>query len=211
MSDEYTFSPSGIYYAPPDGEYDEYVTYIQQLPSNQKPEVFGLHANANITKDELEASRLLQATMSTQGSQSGGSGGDAGKGVVKSVAENILSKITGPFDTAAVSAKYPIMYEESMNTVLTQELIRYNRLIKVRLTHEPGCVREDLLVWLWELDMQEAMCVGLQVWLAISCSSKTAFAGHSALVPVLDTCCFNCDAYDFSDTSFAPCSAEVTI
>ena len=30
-----------------------------------------------------------------------------------------------------VLAKYPVMYSESMNTVLRQELIRYNRLIQV--------------------------------------------------------------------------------
>lgn len=33
-----------------------------------------------------------------------------------------------------MAAKYPIVYEESMNTVLTQELIRYNRLIRVVLS-----------------------------------------------------------------------------
>ena len=30
-----------------------------------------------------------------------------------------------------VIRKYPVIYTESMNTVLRQELIRYNRLIKV--------------------------------------------------------------------------------
>ena len=31
------------------------------------------------------------------------------------------------FDTYTIGKKFPIVYEESMNTVLKQELIRYNR------------------------------------------------------------------------------------
>lgn len=33
------------------------------------------------------------------------------------------------FDVAKISVKYPTNYNESMNTVLTQELKRYNILI----------------------------------------------------------------------------------
>merc|ERR1719464_312826 len=36
-----------------------------------------------------------------------------------------------PFNLAAVSAQYPTMYEESMNTVLIQELTRFNKLNNV--------------------------------------------------------------------------------
>ena len=47
------------------------------------------------------------------------------------VAGDILKKISEPFDLEQAQAKYPVLYEESMNTVLCQELIRYNRLIRV--------------------------------------------------------------------------------
>lgn len=43
----------------------------------------------------------------------------------------MLAEVPLPFDVAAAEAKYPISYEQSMNTVLTQELDRFNGLIKV--------------------------------------------------------------------------------
>ena len=53
--DSYKFSESGIYYAPKDGETQStYIDYIRSLPMNPKPEVYGLHDNADITKDNQE-------------------------------------------------------------------------------------------------------------------------------------------------------------
>ena len=50
LTDGYKFSDSGDYFSPPEGEYDTYVEYIQSLPLSQTPDLFGLHANADITK-----------------------------------------------------------------------------------------------------------------------------------------------------------------
>ena len=48
------FSSSPLYYAPPHGEFHSYVEYIRSLPMIPHPEVFGLHENADITKDNQE-------------------------------------------------------------------------------------------------------------------------------------------------------------
>ena len=45
--------------------------------------------------------------------------------VMEETARNILSQCPEVFDEEAVSKKYPVMYEQSMNTVLIQEAIRY--------------------------------------------------------------------------------------
>merc|ERR1712196_188344 len=44
---------------------------------------------------------------------------------------NALARIPDVFDIDLVEKRYPTLYEESMNTVLKQECIRYNRLLAV--------------------------------------------------------------------------------
>lgn len=46
---------------------------------------------------------------------------------MEELAEDILSKLPADFDTQMVMDKYPVVYEESMNMVLRQEIIRFNR------------------------------------------------------------------------------------
>lgn len=51
LNDSYRYQPGNqIYYAPPDGKVEVYQQYINQLPLVDPPEIFGLHANANIAQ-----------------------------------------------------------------------------------------------------------------------------------------------------------------
>ena len=67
----YKFSESGKYFAPKDGEYDSYLEYIKKLPILAKPEVFNMHSNADITKDQKETNMLFDSILLTQGTVSG--------------------------------------------------------------------------------------------------------------------------------------------
>lgn len=50
---------------------------------------------------------------------------------MKEISEDILHKIPPNFDMDHASKKHPIKPEDSMNTVLRQELLRYNKLNSV--------------------------------------------------------------------------------
>jgi dynein heavy chain len=104
------------------------------LPLQEDPEVFGLHENANITMDLQKTQALLDALLSTQ-HRSGGSGGGGGSAakpvddVIYDTAADILAKLPQEFDLETARRRYPVLYEESMNTVLCQELVRANALL----------------------------------------------------------------------------------
>ena len=131
LEDGYTFSTSGIYYAPEDGPHEAYTEYIKQLPLNAAPEAFGLHANADITKERQETDLMLDSMLSTVGSSSSSGGGQSREDILSELATSISEKVPQAFDLEFVNYKYPVDYYESMNTVLCQELVRFNRLIVV--------------------------------------------------------------------------------
>jgi dynein heavy chain, axonemal len=66
MSDAYKLSKLPFYYAPPDGTYEQAMSYIAQLPLDEDPEVFGLHSNANITYETNLVNAFIDAIASVQ-------------------------------------------------------------------------------------------------------------------------------------------------
>ena len=126
----YPYSESGIYYCPKPGPKSTYTDYIKKLPTTTGPEVFGLHDNAEIITAQNEARLLLETLLLMQPRTSSGSG----KTMEQSVSETleIIEKNTPPvFDYEAIKNKFPTDYNESMNTVLIQEVIRYNVLLNL--------------------------------------------------------------------------------
>lgn len=54
--------------------FQSYIEYLRNLPITAHPEVFGLHENADITKDNQETSQLFEGVLLTLPRQSGESG-----------------------------------------------------------------------------------------------------------------------------------------
>uniref|UniRef100_A0A6I8N290 Dynein axonemal heavy chain 1 n=1 Tax=Ornithorhynchus anatinus TaxID=9258 RepID=A0A6I8N290_ORNAN len=109
-----------------------YIQYIKSLPLNDMPEIFGLHDNANITFAQNETFALLNSIIQLQ-PKSASNGGRNHEEIAGEVAEGILQKIPPPINLRMVMKRYPVLYEESMNTVLVQEVIRFNRLLEVMM------------------------------------------------------------------------------
>uniref|UniRef100_A0A8D1JV51 Dynein axonemal heavy chain 12 n=1 Tax=Sus scrofa TaxID=9823 RepID=A0A8D1JV51_PIG len=126
----YKFSPSGNYFAPPKGTYNDYIEFIKKLPFIQHPEIFGLHENVDISKDLQQTKILFESLLLTQGGiKQTGSSGSADQ-ILLQITKDILNKLPNDFDIESALLKYPVRYEESMNTVLVQEMERFNNLIK---------------------------------------------------------------------------------
>lgn len=107
-----------------------YMDYIDSMPLDPDPEVFGMHTNANITCNLNETMGTCSTLLALQ-PRTMEAGGKTRDEIVSDMALSIYERMPERFDVEAISMRYPVRYEESMNTVLGQECIRYNRIIDV--------------------------------------------------------------------------------
>lgn len=90
LKDDFKFSILPTYYAPKDGTIDVYRDYIETLPLNDNPEIFGLHENANINYQQQESIRVLETILSIQPRIAGGSGGMTSDEIVLEKSKELL-------------------------------------------------------------------------------------------------------------------------
>ena len=118
--------------------------YMSVCLSCPVTECFALHENANITFATTEMYSLFGSMLSLMPKGGGGGGGGTSDELIQGIAEGMLARLPKkndfytfglPWLVEDVAEIYPTNYEESMNTVLTQELLRYNAVISnVRTT-----------------------------------------------------------------------------
>lgn len=89
LNDNYKFSESGTYCLPPDGAVNQYLEYIDQLPINDPPEVFGMHENSSIAVALNETTALL-STLLTMQPRTGSGAGRSYEAVIEEIAKGTL-------------------------------------------------------------------------------------------------------------------------
>jgi dynein heavy chain len=130
LNDDYKFSSSGRYVSIPTGTREYYLKYIASMDAFPEPEVFGMHDNADITSAQEETATMFSTILGLLPRASD----DKTKKretLIGEAAAAILKRTPGTWEIENVSKQYPTTYSESMNTVLVQEAIRYNRLLSL--------------------------------------------------------------------------------
>jgi dynein heavy chain len=133
LEDSYAFSPSGVYKCPADGTYSEAIAHINRLPVVDDPEIFGMHENAN-TIYYRDCSRVLIADMlALQPRDTGGGEGMSGDQIVTGTADQLQEQVPLELDEDDAGHDTFVIQPNgllnSLAIVLTQEMIKFNRLI----------------------------------------------------------------------------------
>eukprot|EP01105_Mastigella_eilhardi_P018534 TRINITY_DN42_c0_g2_i2.p1 TRINITY_DN42_c0_g2~~TRINITY_DN42_c0_g2_i2.p1 ORF type:complete len:4316 (+),score=1161.39 TRINITY_DN42_c0_g2_i2:1869-12950(+) len=129
LDDDFSFSQSGLYKSPPPFTAKEYMTFLRQLPLNDHPEVFGLHDNADITYHLSTVQAIFSSMQLLESSSaSAGSSSASREQMIQSFTTEIQATLPAQIKLAESIVCDP---KESMTTVLSQEIIRYNRLLNV--------------------------------------------------------------------------------
>ena len=122
--------------------------YIEKIEITDSPEIYGLHSNQAIKLETREGERILDLLSHIRKSalliddleykkQSGSDSLDVdlvskqnrGK-ILTKICTTIIEKVPKPFELEGIKEKYPVLYDESLNTVLQEEVMRYNRLLE---------------------------------------------------------------------------------
>lgn len=130
LRDDYKFTPSGRYVSIAAGTHKDYLDYIHSMDAIPLPEVFGMHENADITSAQEETNTLFATILHLLPRKVAG-GGKSRDQIIAEAAKSVYDRTPLEWEVDTVAKRYPTLYSESMNTVLVQEVIRYNKVISV--------------------------------------------------------------------------------
>lgn len=141
-SKDFKYISNSTYYPVPEKyTLTHYKAYLRKYPDVDKPYVFGLDENATIIKSQVEAKTLLEKVFEME---------FASKNLLKSNKDDendeiivtkytaikdkmhkIITELPELLDEDVCRNKFPISYEECLNTLLLKEAQRFNLLLQV--------------------------------------------------------------------------------
>lgn len=134
----YTDDRSGFKYTVPDGtDIDTFRAYIETLPPQESPEIFGLHPNADLTFRTLQVQDAIVTILDTMPKGSGGTGGMSREDMVDKICEDLLSKTPPMFDKEDIKdkcSKLPGGPTAPLTVTLRQEIDRLNTILGLTKT-----------------------------------------------------------------------------
>jgi len=107
---------------------------IESLPLVDNPELFGLHANADLVFRLQQAEQAFGTILETQPKTGGGSGGATREETVNQLAQELLNKMPADFklsDCRTIIAKMPGGATNPLHVAFKQELDRTQKVIQV--------------------------------------------------------------------------------
>lgn len=134
MQENYKFSALDFYYAPPDCSFEECMNYINGLPHDESPEVFGLHPNANISYETQLVNNFIDTILLMQPRVSGGKAALTPEQIVEKKTTHYLEILPDLLDwdkahpNTKAELKPGVMV--SLGVFVKQEMERFNKLLK---------------------------------------------------------------------------------
>nr|XP_015801752.2 dynein axonemal heavy chain 2 [Nothobranchius furzeri] len=113
---------------PPDSPLSAYEDYISTLPPTDRPEVLGLHPNADIPIQLTETRTLFHSLLSLQPAAAA-EGGDSREDRVLALLGDVRAQIPGQIDTDRIRS-FIQENPSPLDLVLLQETLTYNRLLE---------------------------------------------------------------------------------
>ncbi|KAH8358423.1 hypothetical protein KR093_000053 [Drosophila rubida] len=125
------YEDDNVDYCLPDEEIilkEDYIAHIDKLPLVNKPDVFGLHPNAEIGYYTMAARNIWNSLIELQPQTGEGTGGISRDDFIDTVAAGILKKLPPAFETWRIRKQIQMSLSPT-GVVLLQELDRFNALV----------------------------------------------------------------------------------
>ncbi|CAD8045721.1 unnamed protein product [Paramecium sonneborni] len=127
ISQDYIFYD--IYQIPPQMNLKGYNDYISQLPLNDPPQLFGLHANAEIYSAILETENLSSVILQLLPRTYGDQAQKHTDSLVCKKSSEILKNLPQQFNIEQIQQLFPLTQDNPLNAVIQQEITKYNKLL----------------------------------------------------------------------------------